>query len=122
MQLMSTRFGATMEQVKGDLIEGIEGKDVVGDTLRAFRNAAIGLFHGVQGIIPSIANAFNGQEYEVVERDGPLHGTRTAFRKILETKGFIGKVSAVIFEATDGPVDDVLALTGGAKRIVVPVD
>ncbi|TSC59149.1 MAG: hypothetical protein Greene041662_628 [Candidatus Peregrinibacteria bacterium Greene0416_62] len=116
-----SRFGATLNQMGNDFTEGIEGKDIIGEPILAVRNAAVGLFHGVQGVIPSVANAFSGQRYSVVRRDSPYQGTVNSVQKILKTKGVIGKASAVLAEATDGPVEDVIsATTGGAKWIVVP--
>ena len=117
---MPSRLGATFEQMKHDVMTGIEGKDLVGDTVRGFRNAFIALWHGANGVLPSIANSFNGQQFSVVQRRGGLDGTKTSIKKIFQTKGIVGKASAILFEATDGPVDDALALTGGAQWMIVP--
>jgi hypothetical protein len=117
---MPGRFGATIEQIGLDLKEGIEGKDVIDDSLRIVRNTAVATWHAVNGVIPSIANAFNGQQYDVVERKGALDGTKNSFQKIVHTKGVLGKASAVFLEATDGPVDDAFNLFGGAKHMIVP--
>jgi hypothetical protein len=117
---MAGRFGATIEQVQHDLTEGIEGKDLVTDAIRGIRNVGIGIWHAVNGVIPSIANSFNGQQYTVMERKGAFDGTVNAAKKVIGTKGIVGRASAIFAEATDGPVDDLLALTGGAKWMIVP--
>lgn len=106
--------------MRNDLMEGIEGKDVITETMRGTRNALVALWHGLQGIIPSIANSMNGQKFNVVSRNGGLHGTTNAIRKIFETKGILGKASAIFAEATDGPVDDALHIAGGAEWIIEP--
>jgi len=119
---MSSRLGATFEQMKHDLVEGIEGKDLLGDTIRGVRNALVALWHGTNGVIPSIANAFSGQQYTVTHRDGVLDGTKGSVQKVFQTKGIVGKASAVVFELTDGPVDDlILQPFGGAQWMIEPV-
>lgn len=116
-----TRAGATLALMRNDFVEGIEGKDMISDTICGVRNALVAGWHGIQGVIPSIANGFNGQRYSVVPREGPLQGTTNSVKKIVQTKGVVGKASAVLAEATDGPVDDVIhAVSGGAKWMVVP--
>lgn len=119
---VGSRFGSTLALMHNDMMEGIEGEDAVDDTIHGVRNAFIALWHGVQGIIPSAANAFNGQQFHVTRRSGSLHGTANSVKKVFDTKGILGKASAVLAEATDGPVDDFIAATGsGAQWIVEPV-
>lgn len=121
-QTMSkSRFGATIEQVGLDLKEGIEGKDIVMNSLRLVRNGAVATWHIINGILPSILNSTNGQKFEVVHRESAFQGTTNAVKKIKDTKGVAGKASAVVLELFDGPVDDGLALIGGAQHIIVPV-
>jgi hypothetical protein len=84
------------------------------------RNTGVVFWHAIQGIIPSVAGAVSGQKYDVIEREGALHGTRNAIDKIVHTKGIVGKLSAVFAEATDGPVDDLLNVGGGAQWMIVP--
>ena len=115
-----SRAKATLTQMKNDLVEGIEGEDVITEVGRGVRNAAVALYHGVQGVIPSIANSFNGQKYNVVQRKGGLHGTKNAIDKIVHTKGIIGKASAIFVEGTDGPIDDGLNVIGRGKWIIEP--
>ena len=117
---MSGRFGATIEQVKNDLTEGIDGKDFITDVGRGIRNTMVGTWHVLNGVIPSIANAFGGQDYEVVRRTGPVQGTTNAVRKVFQTRGIIGKASAVLVEALDGPVDDAFNAFGAGKWIIQP--
>lgn len=116
-----SRARATLHQVGNDLVEGIEGKDLLTEPILGVRNAAVGIFHAVQGVIPSAANAFSNQKYSVVRRDSPYQGTANSVDKIIHTRGILGKASAVLAEATDGPVDDAIsATTGGAQWMVVP--
>jgi hypothetical protein len=121
-EYIGSRLGATVALLKNDVTEGIEGRDMIGDGIRGVRNGIIAAWHGLQGIIPSMANAFSNQQFAVVRREGPLHGTANSVRKIFATRGILGKASAVLAEATDGPVDDgISAVTGGAQWIVKPV-
>ena len=115
-----TRFGATAALVRNDLQTGMDGNDFMTNTMEGVRNVFVATYHGIQGIIPSIANSMNDQRFNVVPRGGPLHGTSNSVKKIIETKGFIGKASAVLAEATDGPLDDALHVVGGAEWIVEP--
>lgn len=114
------RGEATLIQMRNDLQEGLEGKDIVHDVIRGVRNAFVAGWHGLQGIIPTIANTVSGQRYNVVQRAGPFHGTVNSVQKIVQTKGILGKASAVFAEATDGPVDDGLNVVGGSQWIITP--
>ena len=115
-----SRAKASVIQFRNDMVKDIEGKDAIGETIYATRNAAVAGWHALQNIIPSILNSVSGQTYNVVERSGTFHGTRNSMNKVLHTKGIIGKASAVFVEATDGPVDDGLNVVGGSKWIVEP--
>ncbi len=116
-----SRAQATVHQITNDLVQDIKGKDMLIEPILGVRNAAVALFHGVQGIIPSAANAFSGQRYGVVERRSLVHGTMNSIRKVIDTRGILGKASAVLAEATDGPVEDLVNVTtGGANWMVVP--
>src|SRR3989338_3991066 len=115
-----SRFGATLEQMSQDIQEGIKGKDIVGDLVRGGRNAVTALWHGVQGVIPSVANAFGNQQFSVVRRNGSLHGTSNSVHKIFATKGIFGKASAILAELTDGPVDDAFSVVGAGQWMIVP--
>ena len=115
-----SRAKATLTQMRNDLVEGIEGKDVITEVGRGFRNAAVALYHGAQGVVPSIANAPSGQKFNVVRRTSGLQGTKNAIDKIVHTKGILGKASAIFAEATDGPVDDGLNIIGSGKWIIEP--
>jgi hypothetical protein len=118
---MPGRLGATIEQVGKDLTTGIERNDpILTNAVRGVRNGMIATWHLINGVIPSIANSLNGQQYSVVERQGGFDGTVNAARKVVHTKGVVGRISAIAAEATDGPVDDLLSLTGGAQFIIVP--
>ncbi|MDD5026645.1 MAG: hypothetical protein PHH13_04725 [Candidatus Peribacteraceae bacterium] len=121
-EYVGSRFGATLALMGNDMKEGIEGKDPIDDTIHGVRNAFVALWHGLQGIIPSAANAMSDQQFRVTHRSGTLHGTANSAKKVIETKGLLGKASAVLAEATDGPVDDFIdATTGGTQWIVEPV-
>ena len=106
--------------MRNDMLQDLDGKDMITDIGRGTRNALVALYHGVQGIIPSIANSMNGQKFNVVSREGALHGTRNSINKVIHTKGILGKASAIFAEATDGPVDDGLHVIGGAEWIIEP--
>ncbi|MFH0770952.1 MAG: hypothetical protein V1926_06305 [Candidatus Peregrinibacteria bacterium] len=118
-----SRLTATGALMVNDLQEGIDfrNNDTVGNVWNSVRNIAVATLHGIQGIIPSIANAFNGQQFHVRRRQSTWDGTGASVRKIVDTKGILGKASAVLAEATDGPVDDLIsATTGGSQWIVEP--
>ena len=115
-----SRFGAEVARVRNDLGEGMKTSDSITLIGHGVRNALVAAYHGVQSIIPIAANSFSDQKFDVVEREGALHGTRNSVNKVIETKGIIGKASAIFAEATDGPVDDGLHVIGGAEWIIEP--
>ena len=107
-----------LELVKRELMNGIEGDDVVDDLLKVPRNAICTLIRGTQQIVPSVLNAASNQRFALVGRTHPLSGVTTSAGNIYRTakkKNVLGTVSAIAFEGTDGLVDDALGLAGGAQ-------
>lgn len=115
-----SRATATLAVMRNDLQEDIEGEDIIGETIYGIRNVLAAGVHGIQGIIPSIANSVNNQKYDVIPREGPLHGTSNAVKKIFETKGVLGKASAIFAEAPDGVTDDLMHTVGASEWVIEP--
>jgi len=123
-EYVGDRLGAATHLIHNDLIQGIEGRDMIDDATKLPRNLVQAGYHLFQSFWPIAADAVSteDQDYIVAIRKGPLHGTANSVRRVFDSKGVLRKVSAVAAEAPDGPVDDVWsAATGGSEWIIEPI-
>lgn len=128
-----TRPGAAGRLVLDDLTTGIEGKDMLHETLfRAPRNVAVGTWHAIQNLIPIAADTVDAaihrrwKRYNLEDRESEsLRGTVESVNKIQQAlrDGRPGAILSSIFaESLDGPVDDLgHAVLGAPNKVIVPV-
>ena len=112
-----SRAAVGWELIKRELSHEITGEDMVGDCLAAVRNGFTGLIRGASQIVPSVLNAGSSQRFQLIERQGPFTGTANAVGNVYRTAkegNLLGAASAIVFEGTDGVVDDAFGLVGGA--------
>ncbi len=116
-------------QFVSDLKEGIDPReDIISNLLRTPRNAIIAAWRGTNQIIPTIADGLHGfkQKYTLNDRTNEtFKGTKNSVNKIVTNvrqKRIFGTLSAVLAEATDGPVDDAAhAVLGAPNTVIEPV-
>ena len=112
-----TRSGMALELLKREATNGITGKDAVGDSLRAVRNAFGVVLRAPQQIIPIIANVGSKQRFELWRGGSFPDATLNAGGNIFRTAkrgNLLGAASATLAEAPDVLIDEPLGLIGGA--------
>lgn len=115
-------------QFIADLTAGIDGKDLITDTLRVPRNILVSTWRATNQIIPIAADGLDRfqKKYVLEDRDhNPYAGTKNSVAKIRDSirgRRIFGTLSTILAEATDGPVDDLgHAILGSPKTMIKPV-